>query len=185
MTYKTQITKSSFWYNESKKTVKYMLEGLSKSEINEKTTQENTYQVNSVSRSKQIANTTYKRMSIFSTELLEQFIKTDIATAKIIVLFSIMGTDKLFYEFMDETFKEHKILGEKELTRKDVEKFIENKKIESEIIGKWSEEVFKRIKSIYITFLRDSGLINEDNVIKAHALTVFSAQLESILLIKV
>ena len=165
MTYKTTIAITSFWYNESKKTVKFMLDGLSKSEISKITTEENVYQVNSENRSKVIANTTYNRMSIFSENLLEQFLKTDIGTAKIVVLISIMGTDKLFYEFMAEIFKEHKLLGEKELKRKEFDKFIEQKKIENEKIGQWTEEVIKKIKRTYFTLLRDSGLLNEKNII--------------------
>ena len=46
MTYKTTIIRSALWYNESKKTVKYMLSGLNKTEITQKATQENIYQVN-------------------------------------------------------------------------------------------------------------------------------------------
>ena len=167
MTYKTTIIRSSLWYSESKKTVKYILEGLSKQEINKITTQENTYQVNTETRSKNIANTTYNRMSIFSEKLLKQFLKTDIKTAKIVVLISIMGTDKLFYEFMAEIFKEHKILGEKQLNRKEFDKFIEQKKIENEDIEQWSDNVIKRLKSTYFRLLRDSGLITEENNINA------------------
>ena len=46
MTYKTTIIRSALWYNESKKTVKYMLNGLNKTKITQKATQENIYQVN-------------------------------------------------------------------------------------------------------------------------------------------
>lgn len=166
MTYKTTITRNSLWYKESKITVKYMLEGLSKSEINEKTSMENTYQVNTVTRSKNIANTTYNRMNIFSTNLLEEFLKTDIASAKIVVLISIMGTDQLFYEFMNEVFKEHKLLGDKKLTNKSYDKFIEHKKIESEKIAQWSDEIIKRIRRAFFTLLRDSGLLTVDNLFK-------------------
>lgn len=36
MTYKTTIIRSALWYNESKKTVKYMLNGLNKTELPKK-----------------------------------------------------------------------------------------------------------------------------------------------------
>lgn len=166
MTYKTTIIRSSFWYYESKRTVNLILKGLSKTEINKITTEENTFQVNTVTRSKNISNTTYNRMSIFPKEILEKFLDCDLSTAKILVLIGIMATDRLFYEFMDEIYREKKLLGYEYLTKKDLDKFFERKKIENEKVNQWSEEVIKRIKSTYFSLLRDSGLLSEDNKIK-------------------
>lgn len=166
MTYKTTITNTSFWYNESQKTVKFMLDGLTKTEINRLTSDENTYQVNSINRSKHIANVTYNRMSVYSEELLEKFIQTDVTTSKIMVLISILSTDKLFYEYMNEVFKEHKLLGDKQVSHRELDKFMEHKKIENEKIANWSDDVISRIERAYFTFIRDSGLMDEDKNIK-------------------
>lgn len=167
MTYKTTIIRSALWYNESKKTVKYMLSGLNKIEITQKATQENIYQVNTETRSKNIANTTYNRMNVYSEDLLEEFIKTDITTSKVMVLISVMATDKLFYEYMNEVYYEHKILDNKQINKNDFDKFIEHKKVESEKISQWSQEVIRRMKSTYIKLLREAGLIDQDNNIKS------------------
>lgn len=167
MTYKTTIIRSALWYNESKKTVKYMLSGLNKTEITQKATQENIYQVNTETRSKNIANTTFNRMSVYSEELLEEFLKTDIITSKVIVLISVMATDKLFYEYMNEVYREHKILDNKQLTNKAFDKFIEHKRVESEKISQWSQEVIRRMRSTYIKLLKEAGLIDQKNNIKA------------------
>lgn len=167
MTYKTTIIRSALWYNESKKTVKYMLNDLNKNEITQKATQENIYQVNTETRSKNIANTTYNRMNVYSKELLEEFLKTDITTSKVMVLISVMATDKLFYEYMNEVYNEHKILDNKQITNNDFDKFIEHKRVESEKISQWSQEVIRRMKSTYIKLLREAGLIDQDNNIKS------------------
>ena len=167
MTYKTTIIRSALWYNESKKTVHYMLNGLNKSELTKKATEDNIYQVDTETRSKNIASTTYNRMSVYSEDLLEEFIKTDITTSKVMVLISIMATDKLFYEYMNEVYKEHKILDNKQLTKKELDKFIEQKKIENEKISQWSDGVIRRMKSTYIKILKDAGLIDQDNNIKS------------------
>ncbi len=165
MTYKTSIKGTSFWYNESIKTVKLMLKGLSKTEINTLTSNENTYQVATLTRSKTISNTTYNRMSIYDNKLLEMFINADVTTSKIMVMISIIRTDRLFYEYMYDVYREHKLLGDKELTRLEMDKFMEQKKIESEKISKWSTEVIKRLERAYFTFMRESGLLTEDNLI--------------------
>ena len=166
MTYKTTIIRSSFWYYESKRTVNLILKDLFKTEINKITTEDNTFQVNTVTRSKNISNTTYNRMSVFPKEILEKFLDCDLSTAKILVLIGIMATDRLFYEFMDEIYREKKLLGYEYLTKKDLDKFFERKKIENEKVNQWSEEVIKRIKSTYLSLLRDSGLLSGDNKIK-------------------
>lgn len=165
MTYKTSIKGTSFWYNESIKTVKLMLKGLSKTEINTLTSNENTYQVATLTRSKTISNTTYNRMSIYDNKLLEMFINTDVTTSKIMVMISIIRTDRLFYEYMYDVYREHRLLGDKQLTRLEMDKFMEQKKIESEKISKWSTEVIKRLERAYFTFMRESGLLTEDNLI--------------------
>lgn len=143
-----------------------MLDGLSKTEINTLTTDENTYQVSSVNRSKLISNITYNRMSVYSEELLKIFTQTDVTTSKIMVLISILSTDKLFYEYMNEVFKEHKLLGDKQVSRRELDKFMEHKRIENEKIANWSEDVIGRIKRAYFTFIRDSGLMDENKNIK-------------------
>lgn len=165
MTYKTSIKGTSFWYNESIKTVKLMLKGLSKTEINTLTSNENTYQVATRTRSKTISNTTYNRMSIYDNKLLEMFINADVTTSKIMVMISIIRTDRLFYEYMYDVYREHRLLGDKKLTRLEMDKFMEQKKIESEKISKWSTEVIKRLERAYFTFMRESGLLTEDNLI--------------------
>lgn len=167
MTYKTTIIRSALWYNESKKTVKYMLGGLNKTEITQKATQDNIYQVNTETRSKNIANTTFNRMGVYSEELLEEFLKTDITTSKVMVLISVMATDKLFYEYMNEVYREHKILDNKQLTNKEFDKFVEHKRVESEKISQWSQEVIRRMRSTYIKLLKEAGLIDQKNNIKA------------------
>ena len=142
-----------------------MLKGLSKTEINTLTSNENTYQVATLTRSKTISNTTYNRMSIYDNKLLEMFINTDVTTSKIMVMISIIRTDRLFYEYMYDVYREHRLLGDKQLTRLEMDKFMEQKKIESEKISKWSTEVIKRLERAYFTFMRESGLLTEDNLI--------------------
>lgn len=165
MTYKTTIIRTSFWFKESKKTAQYMLQGLTKQQIREKTLKENTYQTTTPTRSKEIANTTYNRLKTYSPEILEQLQKTDVTTAKILVLISIMTYDQLFYEFMKEVYHEHILFGNNKLTRKDVNKFLEEKKQENQQISNWSNTVYPRINRTYLTILREAGILKEDNTI--------------------
>ena len=54
MKYSTGLTNNSYWYLESKKTAKYMLNGLNREEIRELAIKENIYQVESESSDNKI-----------------------------------------------------------------------------------------------------------------------------------
>lgn len=166
MTYKSTILRSSFWFHESKKTAQYMLDGLTKKEIIEISINENAYQTTSIQRSKDIVSYTYNRLNVYPKEVLKILLKTDVTTAKIIVLISIMTYDQLFFEFMNEVYKEHILFGKNTLTPDDVDHFLKNKKNRSDIVFNWSKTIFPRLRSKYLSILRDADVLDNKNMIK-------------------
>ena len=84
--YSTSLTNTSFWFLESKKVAELILEDYSKNDILEIAIADNIFQVESENRIKKITNTVYKRLNLFSDEVLEYFIQADINSAKIFVL---------------------------------------------------------------------------------------------------
>lgn len=158
--YSTSLTNTSFWFLESKKVAELILEDYSKNDILEIAIADNIFQVESENRIKKITNTVYKRLNLFSDEVLEYFIQADINSAKIFVLISILKVDKLFFEFMFEVFKEHILLGDLTIKDKDLAMFFDNKRYQSDIISNWSDETIKRLKRGYINILSEAGLLN-------------------------
>lgn len=163
MKYSAGLISKSYWYLESKKTAKYMLDGLNRKQIVELAINENIYQVESEYRSKNVANAICTRLNSLPKVILEAIVNSDITTSKIIVLISIMKTDRLFFEFMHEVFRNKIILGDFLLTERDINVFFEEKKVQSEIIDSWVFSTIRRLKSEYIRMLVDSGLINTDS----------------------
>ncbi|BDZ68758.1 DUF1819 family protein [Methanobacterium ferruginis] len=163
MKYSAGLISKSYWYLESKKTAKYMLDGLNRKQIVELAINENIYQVESEYRSKNVANAIYTRLNCLPKVILEAIVNSDIATSKIIVLISIIKTDRLFFEFMHEVFRNNIILGENTLKDKDINIFFQEKKIQSEIVNSWVYTTIRRLKSEYIKMLIDSGLIKVDS----------------------
>lgn len=159
MKYSAGMISKSYWYLESKKTAQYMLEGLSRKEIVELAITDNIYQVNSEYRSKTIANAIYTRLESLPEILLEAIVNSDITTSKFLVLISIMKTDRLFFEFMHEVFRNKIILGDFSLTERDINVFFESKKAQSEIVDNWVEKTIINLKSLYLTLLNFAGLI--------------------------
>jgi len=158
MEYSAGMTTKSFWYLETKKTAKYMLSALEKNSIKKLVITENSYQTPTEYRASRIFNGIYKRLSSLDEFLLTAILNTDIATSKVLVLFAIMKTDRLFFEFMYEVFREKLILGDYILKDRDISIFFDNKKVQSEIVSKWTEATIQRLKQCYTRILYEAGL---------------------------
>lgn len=148
----------SFWYLETKKTAKYMLSGLERSSIKKLIISENLYQTPTEYRANRIFNGVYKRLSSLDEFLLTAILNADIVTSKVLVLFAIMKTDRLFFEFVYEVFREKLILGDYILKDRDMNIFFDNKKVQSEIVSNWTEATIQRLKQCYTRVLYEAGL---------------------------
>jgi hypothetical protein len=157
--YSTGITSKPFWYIETKKTAKYMANSFDKKDIKKLVLNENLYQTKSEKRSIHIFNSIYKRLeSLDDDYLINRIAVSDAATSKILILFSIMKTDQLFFEFVSEVFCEKLIIRDYTLTQKDINVFFEHKKTQSGVVFKWSESTIKKLKSSYLRVLFEVGL---------------------------
>lgn len=163
MKYSAGLVSKSFWYLESKKTAKYMLKGLNREQIRDMAIEDNIYQVESDYRAKNIANAIYTRLNSLPEIILEDLVKSDIATSKILVLISIMKTDRLFFEFMHEVFRNNILLGNFSLSDRDINVFFEEKKIQSNIMEKWVDSTIRRLKSEYVKMLNEASLLRVDS----------------------
>ena len=159
MKYSTGLTSSSFWFIESRKVAELILDDYSREEILDLALDENIFQVETEKRVKDIGNIIFRRFNSFPEDLLEYFLRTDINSAKVFVLISILKDDKLFFEFMYEVFREHIILGDFTLRPKDFDKFFDEKSYQSEEITGWSEETIERLKGIFKTMLSEAGVL--------------------------
>lgn len=166
MKYSSSLMKKPFSYLETKKTAKYVLNNLKREEIIKIAIEENIYQLNSENRIKEIGNACIFRLNSLPKIIIEDIINTDISTSKILVLISIMKTDKLFFEFMHEVFKNKIILGDLIITDKDLNIFFDDKALQSEIIVNWKESTIKRLKRDYIKLLSHAGLISLNGGLK-------------------
>lgn len=165
MTYRTTLMYTSFWFLESRKTAEYMLNGLNKKEMMDIIVNDDIYQVNSDKRSIDMVRAIYKRLINFPKELLEKFLNVDITSAKSLLIIGIMSSDELFFEFMNQTFKNHILFGDYTFKKRDLDIFFENKINQSETVANWSENGIKRLEQGYLSVLREAGLLTKENKI--------------------
>lgn len=159
MEYKSTIKSRPYLYKETKKASMLINKGLEVDGIKGKSLEDNIFQLESESRKKEVASIIITRLKSLDKEIIYDIENSNIETSKILVLYSILKTDRLFFEFMNEVYKEKIILKDLYIRDKDFSVFFQNKKEQSEKVASWSEYTFKKLKQVYIRILFESGLI--------------------------
>jgi len=158
MEYKTTLKRLPFLFLEMKKTASLILQGLKDSEIKDKVLHDNIYQVNTETRRKEIVSMVLKRIKVLDEVLLHKLVYGDVETGKLIVLYTIIKTDRLFFEFMNEVFKEKLIVKDYVIEDKDFNLFFDRKKEQSEKVASWSDYTFYKLKQVFTRILYEADL---------------------------
>ncbi len=159
MEYSAGLTSKLFWLQEARKTASYIADGFSKSEIRAIAWDENIYRVRAEYRAYEVLNGTYRRVSLFSMDLLKVFLSCDIETAKVLNLISILMDSRLFFEFMHEMYDEKLRIGETEITDRDLNVFFANKAMQSEVVAGWTDTAVKKLKQCFCRMMYEAGLL--------------------------
>ncbi len=160
MEYKTTIKTLPFLFLEMKKAANLVLQGLTEAEIRKKAVDENIFQVNTETRRREIAAMVLRRINVLDGVLLHKLAHGDVETGKLTALYAIMKTDRLFFEFMNEVFKDKLIVKEDTIEDKDFNLFFARKKEQSEKVASWDDYTFYKIKQVFLRMLYEAGLIN-------------------------
>lgn len=136
-------------------------EGFSAKNIKEKSITDNIFQAKSEHSKIKTASTVNMRLDTLDEFLIKKLSHTDIATAKQIIIYSIMKSDKFFFEFMNEIYKDKIILRDLQISQSDINIFISRKREQIPEISKWTEQTMKRLKSQYLTMLQAADFIKK------------------------
>lgn len=161
--YSATLVSKPFWFVEFKKAMILLSEGKSMAEIKSLSEENNIFSAISKSRAKEIYNTLSRRIQSLPDDLTSLFINEEITMQKIIALISVMNTDRLFFEFIYEVYREKIILGDDSLLDSDIRIFFNNKETQSERVAGWKDYTFKRLGGSYKTILLESGLAVPDH----------------------
>ena len=159
MEYKSTIKSRSYLYKETKKAAILLNSGLKINELKVKAVEENVFQVESETRMKELASIITTRLKELDAYLTDKIENSNIETSKIIVLYAIIKNDRLFFEFMNEVYKEKLLLRDLFIRDKDFNMFFQSKRQQSERVDSWTEYTFKKLKQVYIRILFECGLI--------------------------
>jgi hypothetical protein len=80
-------------------------------------------------------------------------------SGKIINLYAIMKTDRLFFEFMNEVVREKLEAGNFLLEKKDLNQYFAFKAEQDTGVASWTEQTVKKLKQVFVKILLESGIL--------------------------
>ena len=124
--YSAGLVSQSFWFIEFKKVIKLLQEGFNFEQIKRMCLEKNLFGTSKESRAKRMYGYISNRAKDFDDTLITLFCSSNISTEKIMALIAILNTDKLFFEFMYEVYRDKVILGINQLEDSDINIFFTN-----------------------------------------------------------
>ncbi|WP_425059053.1 hypothetical protein SCACP_37060 [Sporomusa carbonis] len=108
--YSCTVKTLPFLYIETVKAGRLLAAGHTAEDIKAKAINKNLFQLKTEARKKEVAVMVLKRLAVLDTFLLDKLVTGTGETAKQLVLYTIMKTDRLFFEFMREVFQDKLIV---------------------------------------------------------------------------
>lgn len=159
--YTTTLNGAQFLLYEFSQIVKLKEQGLTDEEIKEKVIDENILQQEKVSSLKRRLRYLLPRVNVLDETLRCFVIHESIDISKVINFYSILKTDRLFYEFMNEVIKEKFKSNNYNLERKDLNAFFTYKAEQNDTLKSWSDSTIQRLKQVYMRMLEEVGILTD------------------------
>lgn len=185
--YSTVLTGSGFMMYEFKQVTGLKLEGFSNKEIREKVIDENLFQYQKTSSLRRALPYLLRRIDILDDELRRMVLNEEIRVGKAVNFYSIIKTNRLFFEFMTEVILERLQEQRSILEKKDVNVFFINKEEQSEFINSLSETTKRKLQNVFLNILIEAGMLKDlktrelrrlliDEQLKYHLIRIGDAQ---------
>lgn len=147
---KKEIIMEPFLFLETKKVGCLVIHGLTDDEIEDKVFKDNIFKIEDEDKRNKIISIILNRIKFLDRYLLEKLISGSLRTEKLVVVYTIMKTDNLFFSFMCDVYKQKILNRDFTIKKMDFEKFFKDKK------GQDSTKIEKD----YISILYEAGLIS-------------------------
>lgn len=160
--YNTSLKKTQYEYLSSIKIAKLVAKGMTFKQIYHKCVDELVIPNQSVERRKGITNVLYERVRCLDSFLLNIFINGSLTTSKYLLVYAIAKTDKLFYEFLFDLYRESLIGDNHYISLADFEGFFNSAKERSNDVKQWKDKSINDLRMAYKNVLINSGLAKKD-----------------------
>jgi hypothetical protein len=159
--YSATLTGASFLFYELKQVILLKEQGLDDSEIKEKVLTQNLFQYNVNSSLKRSLPSVLRRVNILDETLRKLVLEESLESGKIINLYAIMKTDRLFFEFMNEVIRDKLESNDYLFEKKDLNLYFVSKAEQDATVAGWTEKTVNKLKQVYIKLLFESGILKD------------------------
>lgn len=181
--YSSSLTGASFLFFELRQVLHLKVQGINDAEIRDKVRAENLFQYKRLTSLKPSLPSILRRANTLDDTLRHMALEKPVETGKVINLYAIMKTDRLFFEFMNEVIREKLERSDYQLERKDVNVFITSKAEQDATVAGWTEKTVDRLKQAYFKVLFDAGILRNrqtgelsrilmDQELKSHLMSI-------------
>ncbi|MFF2531153.1 DUF1819 family protein [Brevibacillus sp. NPDC058079] len=157
--YSATITGASFLFYEFKQVVSLKEQGLGDSNIKERVITENLFQYKVKASLKRSLPSVLRRVNVLDGTLRKMVLEESLVTGKIINLYAIMKTDRLYFEFMHEVIREKLESDSYLFEKKDLNLYFASKAEQDAGVAGWTEQTINKLKQVFIKVLYESGLL--------------------------
>jgi hypothetical protein len=159
--YSATLTGAAFLYYEFKQVVSLKSKGFNEQEIREKVLSENLFQYQVNASLKRSLPSILRRVRILDKSLLEMVLEESLEVGKLINLYAIMKTDRLFFEFMNEVIREKLESNNFLLEKKDLNLYFVSKAEQDAGVANWTEQTVTKLKNVIQRILLESGILKD------------------------
>lgn len=179
--YSAGAVSKGFWFQGFKKYNTLLNEGLKDKEIKKMQEEENILLAPSASYGRRMINEISKRIRALPKEISSMFTDLSISDQKILNILGIMMTDRLFFEFLYEDYREGLLLGKEEFQDSQIRSYFNRKAEQSEKVAGFSEGGKNRLRRAYKTYMREASLIKDRDGKSYYNRIILDLQLEELM----
>ena len=157
--YNAGLMAQSFWFIEFKKIVVLYKNGADYNEIKRQCIEENLFGAINPTREKRMCGYLLTRLRSMDDRLIDLFVNADVSTQKLINLITVMTTNRLFFEFVYEVYRNKLIVGDTSIDLKDGNIFFAQKETQNDDLASWKESTKKKLRSLFLNMLTEADLV--------------------------
>lgn len=148
-------------FYEFKQVVSLKMQGLEDSQIRERVLTENLFQYQVKASLKRSLPSVLRRVAVLDDTLRKMVLEESLESGKIINLYAIMKTDRLFFEFMNEVIREKLESNDYFLEKKDLNLYFTSKAEQDAGVAGWTEQTVQKLKNVIQRILLESGILKD------------------------
>ena len=176
--YSAGLVSQSFWFVELKKVVRMLASGEELPQIKTICVQDNLFGAPNENRAKEMTNRIVRRAAALDPWETQLFVRTDLATQKLLALIAVLRLDRLFFEFLYEVYREKVIFASLTLETKDANVFFRAKEPQSTVVESWTDGTKSHLRQCYFNYMTDANLLMLDEKVYRITPPILDAELE-------